>query len=110
MDKDKINLIHPLYLTEVTLKKNYELLTIPEEKNNKIIYSNNNLSKDKKNYNIDIGNVNFNEEKLLKIVYNIVNWKSLHEFLEKNIRDYVKVTIDRLFNYSWKTFYDNYVF
>lgn len=108
MSEKTEEVIHPLYLKEIVFKRNYELLTIPQEKNNDMIYYGETISNESGNRGIDIGNINLNDKKVLEIVYNIIDFKSLHHYLENNIRDNLKITIDRIFNYSWKTFYENY--
>lgn len=108
MNKNK-TLIHPLYLKNLNDNDKNELLTIPEEKNNQLIFTTNDIKKksiDKTN--TVIGTINFSDKDILRKIYNIDNWEMLYNYLDKNIQNNIKTTIDRLFNLCWKSYFDSH--
>ena len=105
----KISQLHPLYLTNIVTDKNYELLVIPQIKNNVYRYHGDNLSEEKpSNFNLDIGKVQFSNKEMLNDIYGIHDWNDMQNFLMRNIQDNVQQTINRLFDFCWEVLFENF--
>jgi len=95
--------LHPLYLIPISSKKPFCLT------NNKP-YS---KQCEKNNYqntsDIDfyIPRIGFDEEYILKNVYNINNWNDVKTYIEKNYKSN-KLTINRILTFSWTVLYDTH--
>ena len=99
---EKTKKLHPLYLIPVSSNKPFCLI------NNDKYYS---LCSLKNNSDEDIDyfvpQIGMNESSILNYVYNITSWSDFTKFLKKNNK-LSQYTLDRLFKFSWISFYDFY--
>ena len=105
--------LHPTYLKYITKTKPYCFISVNEGSRSKIKISksckiDNNLNEMIHDIDYFIPKINFSSSKFLKNVYEILSWRDLLKFLEKNINDNHIFTIDRIISSSWLTFDKDY--
>lgn len=94
--------LHPLYLIPVSSKKPFCLIN-----NNKHYESCNPGDDEVDDMDHFIPQIGINESYILNHVYNISCWKNLTSFLKKNNK-LIQYTADRIFKFSWISFYESY--
>ena len=108
-DKDKCftkcipgnkNIIHPLYLNEITSNKPFCLV----HSNNFMINCDNPSDIEMEN-NIYSPSIGISESIFLSTFYNINSWKDLLNYQKKYIKENT-ITISRLLKFSWIAFFD----
>jgi len=98
----KTKKLHPLYLIPVSSNKPFCLI------NNNKYYDSCSINDDSEDdIEYFVPRIGMNELSILNYVYNIASWANLTNFLKKNNK-LTQYTVDRLFKFSWISFYDSY--